>query len=207
MKTNRIVVFGGSFNPLTKAHGYIIKKCKKAIKADFAIFLPANIDFMKSWKDFNEKDILSDEKRIKYINEFIKRNKNIVLETIEIDKITNKTYESLTYLKNKYKDKEIYFISGNEKYDEFDRWYKIDDLLNEFKLILINRNDLSLEESINKSDILRNHKENIIKLKINKRFKNYSSTLIRDALKKEDYKLIKKLTYSYIYKDLRRGNK
>lgn len=201
MKKNKdkIVVFGGSFNPLTKAHGEIMLQAMNLVNAKMGIFLPAANSFMNSWKSYQEDDILDTSLRIKILNEFIKRHSNIIIETIEIDGITSKTYDSLTYLKNKY-DADIFFIFGNEKYDELERWYRFDDLLNEFKLILVNRSSDNFEEIIATTPLLKKHKDHIITLKIDDKYHDISSSRIRDDLKNKDYKDLNSLTYDYVIK-------
>ena len=99
-KKEKIIVFGGSFNPLSKAHGDLIHLLINNYKPDRFILLPSSDEFIKEKKHFQEEDIIPLNKRLKILNEFNKRNRKIEIELIEINNPTFKTYDSLIFLKN-----------------------------------------------------------------------------------------------------------
>ncbi len=198
MENKRIVVFGGTFNPLSRAHGDLIRYLVKHLKCEKGILLPTGNVFFHSWKNFQEKEIIPLSIRLEILNEYKKRNKNIDIELIEVEGKTYKTYDSLTYLKEKYPGYKILFAFGSEKADELDRWYRIEDILKEFKIVLIRRNFDNLDQLFNEKDIFKNFKDSYILVDSKDSLQDISSTKIREAIKRKDKESLKKLTYTYV---------
>ena len=202
---NNIVVFGGTFNPLSKAHGQILKEVGKKVDASKLILVPTDCSFLKSWKNFSSNQILSTSLRLQILDEFKKHNKNVEISKVEIDKISSKTYTTLKYLKQKNPSSNIYFIMGSEKLNELGKWYKIDDLLLEFKIVIVKRNndDISL---LNKDNEYYNkYKDSFIFYNSKDEYQNISSTKIRELINSKDYDNLNKYTYNYIVRILKRG--
>ncbi len=206
MRSNKIIVLGGSFNPLTKAHGKIIKYLVNFFDAEKGILLITNKIHNHSINNFNNKEILPIELRIKILNEFIKQNKNIELDLHEIDDENSTTYKSLNYLKEKYKDDEILFVIGSEKLQNLDKWYRIDDILKDFKFIVVKRNNGVLNRIINENSFLKGHEKSFIFIDPSFDLTGISSTKIREYLYKKDEKDLEKLTYDFVINILKENN-
>lgn len=198
MPSNKIVVLGGTFNPLSKAHGELIKYLVDYFDAFKGILLPTNDNFFHSWKHFKDKSILPINLRLKILNEFVKRNQNIEIELLEVEGKSKKTYTSLKFLSEKYPDNEILFAFGSEKVEELSRRYRIEDILNEYKIILIRRNHDNLNYLLENDDFLKKHKSSFIPLNFEDGLQDISSTKIRDALNNKNEEELKKLTYNYV---------
>ena len=56
-KKEKIIVFGGSFNPLSKAHGDLIHLLINNYKPDCFILLPSSDEFIKEKKHFADYGI------------------------------------------------------------------------------------------------------------------------------------------------------
>lgn len=140
-KQEILIVFGGSFNPFSKAHGILINLLKRRFKEAKIILLPSSDEFMIEKKHFEKEDILPLKIRLNILKIFKKRNKRVEIDLAEINNPTFKTYDSLIYLKKKYPDKEIFFALGSEKLANLEKWYKIDELLKNFKFIILKRGD------------------------------------------------------------------
>lgn len=198
MASNKIVVLGGTFNPLSKAHGELINYLVNYFDAFKGILLPTNITFFHSWKHFNDKSILPTSLRLEILEEFVKRNKNIEIDLIEVEGKSLKTYTSLMYLKEKYKDKEILFAFGSEKVDELERWYKIEDILSNFKIILLRRNHDNFNDLFNSNIFLKKHRSSFILVNSSEDLQDVSSTKIREYLSNKNEEGLRKLTYNYV---------
>ena len=202
-KKEKIIVFGGSFNPLSKAHGDLIHLLINNYKPDRFILLPSSDEFIKEKKHFQEEDIIPLNKRLKILNEFNKRNRKIEIELIEINNPTFKTYDSLMFLKNKYKDSDIYFALGSEKLINLHNRYKIDELLKYFKFIVLNRSEVSESvNNLNREEIVLNNKSSFIFFNFKKDLHDISSTKIRELIKDKDYKALNRFTYKYVINEL-----
>ena len=202
-KKEKIIVFGGSFNPLSKAHGDLIHLLINNYKPDRFILLPSSDEFIKEKKHFQAEDIIPLNKRLKILKEFNKRNRKIEIELIEINNPTFKTYDSLMFLKNKYKDSDIYFALGSEKLINLHNRYKINELFKYFKFIVLKRSGVS--ESVNNSnreEIVLNNKSSFIFFNFKKDLHDISSTKIRELIKNKDYKALNRFTYKYVINEL-----
>lgn len=202
-KKEKIIVFGGSFNPLSKAHGDLIHLLINNYKPDRFIVLPSSDEFIKEKKHFQEEDIIPLNKRLKILKEFNKRNRKVEIELIEINNPTYKTYDSLMFLKNKYKDSDIYFALGSEKLTNLHNRYKIDELLKYFKFIVLKRSEVSESvNNLNREEIVLNNKSSFIFFNFKKDLHDISSTKIRELIKNKDYKALNRFTYKYVINEL-----
>lgn len=202
-KKEKIIVFGGSFNPLSKAHGDLIHLLINNYKPDRLIVLPSSDEFIKEKKHFQEEDIISLNKRLKILKEFNKRNRKIEIELIEINNSTFKTYDSLMLLKNKYKNSDIYFALGSEKITNLHNWYKIDELLKDFKFIVLKRNEKDeLGNNLNKEEIVVKNKSSFVFFNFRKDLHDISSTKIRELIKNKDYEALNRFTYKFVINEL-----
>lgn len=202
-KKEKIIVFGGSFNPLSKAHGDLIHLLINNYKPYRFILLPSSDEFIKEKKHFQDEDIIPLNKRLKILKEFNKRNRKIEIELIEINNPTFKTYDSLMFLKNKYKDSDIYFALGSEKLINLHNRYKINELLKYFKFIVLKRSEVSEStNNLNREEIVLNNKSSFIFFNFKKDLHDISSTKIRELIKNKDYKALNRFTYKYVINEL-----
>ena len=202
-KKEKIIVFGGSFNPLSKAHGDLIHLLINTYKPDRFILLPSSDEFIKEKKHFQKEDIISLNKRLKILNEFNKRNRKIEIELIEINNPTFKTYDSLMFLKDKYKNSDIYFALGSEKLINLHNRYKINELLKYFKFIVLKRSEVSESvNNLNREEIVLNNKSSFIFFNFKKDLHDISSTKIRELIKNKDYKALNRFTYKFVINEL-----
>lgn len=203
MNSKKIIVFGGTFNPLSRAHGELIKYLIKHFKADKGILLPTNDFFLHSWKHFENESILPLALRLKILEEFKKRNQKVEIELTEVNGLTFKSYDSLMYLKDKYPNEEIMFAFGSEKLNELYKWYRIEDLLKNFKIVLIRRHFDNIDDVFNENDFIKSHKSSFVIVHSKDKLQNISSTIIREEIKNKNTKALYKLTYNYVVKILR----
>ena len=202
-KNEMLIVFGGSFNPFSKAHGTLINLLKRRFKEAKIILLPSSDVFMIEKKHFQKEDILPLKTRLNNLKIFEKRNKRVKIDLVEINNPAFKTYDSLTYLKKRYQDKEIFFALGSEKLSNLEKWYKIDELLlKNFKFIILKRDDKDFLTFNTSSDIYLKYPNSFIFFNYHAKLKNISSTKIRELINEDDYKDLNELTYQYVIKEL-----
>ncbi len=195
---NKLIVFGGTFNPLTFAHDEVIKLAKSYFNEEKVILLPSSDKFLYSWKNYSKNMIIDSSLRIKILNEYSKKNNNIV-SLIEINGTTFKTYDSIKKLKEEYKINECYFLLGSEKINEIYSWYKIEELLKESKFVFFKRNNDDISKLINNNEFILNHLDRFIFInKTNNKYQDYSSSKLRELLKNKDYNKSKEYTFDYI---------
>ena len=158
--------------------------------------------YLWSRKKFSKRIYLAFKSEIKYTWIFEKRNKRVKIDLVKINNPTFKTYDSLTYLKKKYQDKEIFFALGSEKLSNLERSDKIDELLKNFKFIILKRAEEDFSSFNTSSDIYLKYPNSFVFFNYHANLKNISSTKIRELINEDDYKDLNELTYQYVIKEL-----
>jgi nicotinate-nucleotide adenylyltransferase len=134
-KFKKVGVFGGSFDPVTKAHITIAELVFNQYNLDHVLFLP---NFQNPLK---EKTHTKPEVRVKLLELALTSKENFSICKIEID--ANKacyTYDTIQQLKNLLAENaEIYFIHGSDCLDNLSSWYRIDELLASVNFVIVGR--------------------------------------------------------------------
>lgn len=119
----KIAVFGGSFNPLHNGHAMLADTIIKELHYDKVLFVPT---FIPPHKIVNES--IAAEHRLGMIKAFCASVPGNVFEAedCEIKRGgVSYTYDTLTYLTDKYKDQlegKLSFVMGDEVAAEFHKW-------------------------------------------------------------------------------------
>lgn len=166
----RIGIYGGSFNPIHKAHVEIVKFILKKLELDRIIIIPVG-------KASHRDDImLSGELRKKMCELAFEGNEKIIISDIEIkSKKTSYTIDTLKKIISFYGGHhEFYEIVGEDSAYNFSKWKDYKKILELSKVIVFRREGYSGGVSHN----------NIIYL--DTPLYNISSTLVRERLKKNE---------------------
>lgn len=195
---DRLVVLGGTFNPLSKAHVFALDLACKKVHASKKILLPTAYRYLDSYKCLASDEILDSFLRDEILDELNRRDNSYIIERCEEEGTTYKAYDSLNYIKKKYDTSDIYFVCGSEKLKEFDTWYRYDDLLNEFKFIVIKRGEDDIAKEIDNSEVVKNHLNAFTFVDSEESYLDISSTKIREYIKENDIAKIKELTFDFV---------
>ena len=134
-----IAIFGGSFDPPHKGHKAIIDELLKLDFLDLIIILPAFLNPLKN------KPLSLD--RLDLLDKMIQKNKKILISHFEIEQKITHSIDSIQYFRNLYKPDSMYFVIGADILESLHRFYKIDEILKETKLIIARRNNINIESS------------------------------------------------------------
>ena len=176
---SRIVIYGGSFDPLHNGHKAIISELHN--KFDEVYVVPAK---------YKDNMMFSDSARVSFIMEFISKcfhvSRKIHLICDELEDLTgelSKTLNLVKHIKNKYlrDGDEIYLCIGWDQYENLKNWYSYEELLKIVKLVVVNRSDMKFENLY--SDL----NENVMNLEIHG-YEDLSSTNIRNQI--HDYVIL-----------------
>jgi nicotinate-nucleotide adenylyltransferase len=132
------IVYGGSFNPPTKAHLNIIKKLLDEFKNAKVILLPVGNDYKKtSLIDF------------KYRVDMLQLMIEPLLAKVHISDLEQKkgfkgTYHALNDLSKTYDD--IHFVIGSDHLEKLKLWIEYKSLLKTYPIIVMNRNHYMTKE-------------------------------------------------------------
>lgn len=171
----KIGIFGGCFNPPHQKHKNIAIELMNQKYLDKVIFVPTGNFYQK-------KELATDEARYEMLKLLIKNQPNLEVSRYEFGNLTY-TYQTLTHFKKKYKDDEIYFICGSDNLAEFSTWKEYEYILENFKLLVIKRNQLDSNYLLKK---YKKYQDHIIFAEVKEQA--LSSTMIRNAFynKKEE---------------------
>lgn len=172
----KIGIFGGSFNPPHNMHKNIALELIEKEYLDNIIYVPTG-------DSYNKKGLISFNDRYNMLNLMIKNNSKLSLSDIGNKNEYSYTYQVLDYFKKNNDGSDIYFICGTDNLNEFDKWKRYEYVLENYKLLVIKRNDDNIEEILKKYE---KYKNNIIIANIESRV--LSSTTIRNNIEKEEIK-------------------
>lgn len=184
MQENRVIaVFGGSFNPPINSHISLAKKIvEKCENIEKLIFVPVSTRYQKM-------ELVNDEYRYNMLKLICENEDKLEVSDIELrhDKQLY-TIETLNLIKEQYNNYDVWFVMGTDNLKELETWSKPEQLLSNYKILVLNREDDNLEKIIQNSDLLKRYRESLIQINGIEKI-DLSSTMIRDKLKKgEDIK-------------------
>lgn len=171
-------LYSGSFNPPTKGHNHVVKKILQNEKFDFVMLAACNKEFLEKKQRKTDKICYTEEQRIRFLLEITYKNPNVLIYGIE----DGYTINVLDKVAETFHNSKVSFVCGSDKIDEIKRWHRNQDLSENYGIIIITRQDDSIEE---------------IKRKASHSFKQYevvqitkyltvSATQVREKIKKQE---------------------
>lgn len=195
---NTIVVFGGSFNPPLNSHFSIAEQVLNEYEeVEKIVFIPVSKKY--------EKDGLEENyHRYNMLKLVIDKNRNFLLSDIDMNE--NKslyTIETLEETQKQFSNKQIWFLIGSDNLKELHTWKRAEELVSNYKILVMERNEDKVEEIIKQNELLNCYKENIEKLNEEIR-SNFSSTYVRAQIKKK--KSVRYLLPDEVYEYIKENN-
>lgn len=190
---SKIVVFGGAFNPPLNSHFSLAQQIVDEYDdVEKIIFMPVNSKYEK------KEQVILNEHRYNMLKMVCDDNISFEVSRIEIDSSRPLyTIETLNILKQQYPEKELIFATGTDNLKEIETWYNAERLLNDFKILILERDEDNIDDILNANDFLNKNRSSFIKIKQNIR-SNLSSTFAREKIRRG--KSIKYLTPDNVYK-------
>jgi nicotinate-nucleotide adenylyltransferase len=164
--TNSIVIYGGQFNPIHTAHLLVASEVNNLLTPDKFYFMPSHMSPLKTHEDY-----LDARYRVKMIENSIKELGfgELCLDEIEREG-QSYTYDTITRIAKKNPNSKIYVVIGTDQYEQLDKWYKIDELMQYITFVIVNRYKKTQEVE-----------DNLIAINIPRM--DISSTMIRERVK------------------------
>lgn len=113
----KIVIFGGTFDPVHIGHLKIYLVVKKQLHFDKFLVVPSKHPPLK-----NNQAYASAEDRFMMTKLLFGKYKDVKIERYEIDKNDNKvsyTINTIRYLSKKYPNDKLFLVVGLDRYDDF----------------------------------------------------------------------------------------
>lgn len=188
----KAVVILGTFNPVTKAHIMIGELARETIGANIVIYVPSNTDYMKSWKHYDDENIMRSDNRYQMLEKCIQMTPFIHTELKFVDNceiehvVSGKTYDTLAYLCKKYgiRFEDLYLVMGTDKLDDFCDWYKAEDIIRKYNIFLIKRNNEDIKTKMSKNILFSAYQNHVITNDGFAELQDISSSKIRENLKR-----------------------
>ena len=171
----KIGIFGGSFNPPHNMHTDIANYMINRHYVDKVVLVPTGSKY--TYKN----NLIEEEHRYNMLEILSNKNDNIMVSDYELKSEVVYTIDTLKHFKEEYPNDEICFICGLDNFSYIDKWKNGEEILTNYKIVVINRDGNDLEELLVKYD---KYKDNIIIS--NMEMKDISSTYIRDNIKEID---------------------
>lgn len=126
----KLIIFGGSFDPIHKGHVEIAKRALKKINANKLIFVPC--------KNHPDSKVLSatDQQRYDMVKLAISSYPEFEVSRFEIDRQQiSYTIDTILHIKENYKDYQLYLLIGYDQLISFEHWHRFEEILDNVKII------------------------------------------------------------------------
>lgn len=199
MEDKRILaIFGGSFNPPLNSHFSLAQQIVNEYEnIEKVIFVPVNSKYQK-------EGLLENKHRYNMLKLVCDKNENFIVSDIELKQEKQlHTIETLELLQKQYPNNIICFTIGTDNLKQISTWGEAEKLVTDFKILVLERDEDSMDEIIKQDNFLLEHKDSFIKLKENIR-SNISSTFVREKIRRG--KSIRYLTPDEVYYYIKENN-
>ncbi len=175
----KFLFYGGSFDPPHIGHLILPRDVMEAFGFDKVVFIPAYISPFK----VKQGHRASAGDRLQMLKLAIEGVPYYGIETYEVDKKgISYTYETVSYLMEKYKQPKVFWLMGDDTFLSFHRWFRWKDLLKVLTPVVMVR--------FSNPDEIKNYALNTLGLNENElltfgvRRLDISSTEVRERIKK-----------------------
>lgn len=167
--------FGGSFNPVTKAHIELAEEIANKYGLDKVIFVPVG-------DKYNKIGLVSEKDRYNMLKIAICKYDNLEVSDIELNQDKNlTTLEAFNMIEKNYPNIEKFYIMGADNVGKMLMSNDLEVLARDYKYIIIERNMANCKELINSNIELTKNKQNFMIIK-NIKHTETSSTKAREKL-------------------------
>jgi len=132
----KIVVFGGTFDPVHIGHIEVAQAAAGKIGAKKVVLVPARRSPHKQYRP-----IASDKDRIAMLKLSVIDKNLFQISPIELNRAEpSYTIDTIRHFKQQFGDDcELYWLIGADMLESLPKWHKIDELLNECNICVMNR--------------------------------------------------------------------
>ena len=177
----RIVLFGGSFNPIHYGHIAIAEAAANEFGIENIVLLPNKTTYYKEHSD----KFASDYDRVRMLEIVAKAYPFLSVNDMEIKRGgVTRTIDTVDELLREDSDRKIYLLIGTDSFDWIDKWVDAERLLDNVSLIVAMRKGMDEEEFDKKSSILKAAHPGLEIYKLGTQKIDISSSEIRNKVKK-----------------------
>ena len=208
-KINRIVVFGGSFNPPTVAHEKLLAAAMDGTGADKGIFVPSNDAYVtkKMSKTDWPKEVLPERTRSAMLKAVCKADGRFALDEGEygFSGTSGNSLDTMKRIQSQYPDAALYFLFGGDKLKVFAKWKTFREFCGNYGIIVFRREDSDPEDEIGHTKALGEFRDSFVILPAPDGIGGISSAAVRDAVRAGDGEKAKSMLSPGVYELLKGG--
>lgn len=133
---NKIILFGGSFNPVHLGHIAVAEFALEYLTASQVIFVPAKRSPFKTCPPQ-----VADQQRVEMLNLAISGHKEFTIDTCELSRpAPSYTLDTVLYFKKKFPhDTILYWLIGADMVGDLSKWYRIQQIMDNCIVSVMNR--------------------------------------------------------------------
>jgi nicotinate-nucleotide adenylyltransferase len=193
IRSRRIGVLGGTFDPIHTGHLVLAEQVKEKLKLDQVIFIPC---FRPPHK--TQRKLSPSKDRFRMTQLALEGNPAFAISDIELKrKGLSYTVDTLRELKNLYPNSSIYFLTGSDVLNEIHTWKHPEEIYKLAKVVIAERPSFDEFDSENhfakKSIIVKINGVDVSSSQIREKAKKGQSIKYLVPLKVEEYIKKKKL--------------
>lgn len=134
----KILLFGGTFDPVHNEHVKLVKGGIKELSPDKIVVIPSFIPPHKSEASASPED------RLNMARLAFSFDERIEIDDLEIKRGGQSyTYLTVTYFREKYPDAEIFFLIGGDSFFDFDKWVYPEIITDKCKIVVVSRGEFT----------------------------------------------------------------
>jgi len=165
----KIGIFGGSFNPIHVGHISLARQLLKLAGLDEVWLMVSPQNPLKV-----QGSLLSDQLRFEMAQLALQGEKGLVAKDYEFHlPKPSYTWNTLQHLKTDYPDCEFVLLIGGDNWALFHRWYKADDILRNYRIVIYPRKGSDFDASALPANVTVVETELL----------NISSTMVRERVR------------------------
>lgn len=140
----KIGLFGGSFNPIHIGHISLARQLKELAGVDEVWLMVSPQNPLKK----DNSDLLDDHLRFALTRLALHGETNIVACDYELHlPKPSYTWNTLQHLKEDYPHDEFVLLIGGDNWQLFHRWYKADEILSNYRIVIYPRRDAEIDQT------------------------------------------------------------
>lgn len=165
----------------------------KKFNLDKVIFVPVG-------DKYNKPNLISEEHRLNMLKLAVDEHKELEVSEIELNRAKNlTTLEAFKKIEKSYKDVDKFYIIGADNLTKILSSVDADELINNYRYIVIKRGEISLDKIFFENKNLDKHNDNFFIME-NTNHTETSATKVRNNIE-ENVKYIDEKVYNYIKKN------
>jgi nicotinate-nucleotide adenylyltransferase len=130
---NKILLFGGTFNPIHYGHLIMAQEAVEALSFDEVVLIPSATPPHKT-------DVLNVHHRLQMAKLATYSVDYFKVSDIEKQREgPSYTYDTVMHFREEFPDSDIYWLIGTDSIPELKTWYKIKELVNECRFVIAER--------------------------------------------------------------------